>query len=307
MKGMVSNIERYAINDGFGLRTTVFLKGCPLRCRWCCNPETQKTYPEMVFFPDKCIRCGACIAGCPQHAIDDNLQADRALCHTCYQSAQPFACTISCYPECRKQSGIEMSLDEVAQAVERDRALYRRSGGGVTLSGGEPLLQGEFAYQLCKRFAQTRIDIALETCGAAKAEDCRRIAPFLSFLFFDIKHMDSDKHRLWTGHGNESILQNAVLLDGLAAEYGFSLVFRIPVIPGFNDTPEEISQICRFVKQNMKAYKGMELLAYHKLGRGKYQSLGRPYPMGDAPAPSGGQMIVLQQVFRNIGITRYEF
>lgn len=307
MQGLISNIERYAINDGFGLRTTVFFKGCPLRCRWCCNPETQKTYPEMVFFPDKCIRCGACVTACPHRAIGSDLQADRDLCDVCYQSSTPFACTLPCYAQCRKQSGIEMTAEEVAQAVERDRAFYRRSGGGVTLSGGEPLSQGEFAYQLCRLFKQMLIDTAIETCGAANGEDYRRIAPFLSFAFFDLKHTDCAKHRLWTGGGNQSILENAVLLDELAQEHGFDLIYRIPVIPGFNDTPEEIREICRFVKKRMRAYRGVELLPYHKLGRGKYHSLGLSYPMGDTPVPGGEEMAVLQRILQDNGITRYEF
>ena len=307
MKGLISNIERYAINDGFGLRTTVFMKGCPLTCRWCCNPETQKPFPEMVFFQDKCIGCGMCAQDCPQGAIGADVKADRSKCETCYQRKDAFACTQRCYAQCRKQSGEEMDIQQVIAVVERDMALYRRSGGGVTLSGGEPLLQGEFAVALAEQLTKRRMDVAIETCGAAREEDCQRIAPYLSFAFFDIKHMDTKKHCHWIGVGNEYILHNAILLDSLAGKYGFGLVYRVPVVPKYNDTPEEIAAICRFLKAKAKHYKGMELLPYHKLGRGKYESLGRSYPMGKATPPSEEKMEALYKVLAEQGISRYQF
>ena len=200
-----------------------------------------------------------------------------------------------------------MDIRQVLEVVERDMALYRRSGGGVTLSGGEPMLQGDFVVALAKQLTLRWMEVAIETCGAAKEEDYRRIAPYLSFAFFDIKHMDTKKHHDWVCNGNERILRNAVLLDSLAGEYGFGLVFRVPVVPQYNDTPEEIGAICRFIKENATHCKGMELLPYHNLGRGKYEGLEIGCPMGETMPPSEEKMQALYNILEEYRITRYQF
>ena len=175
--GIVANIERYAINDGNGVRTTVFLKGCQLRCRWCSNPETQAFFPEMSFFPDKCIACRKCQKLCPVQALDEQLVADRKLCRDCYKRDQAFACTKQCYTKCRKITGEHMSARQVYEEVRRDVQFYEASGGGVTLSGGEPMAQPDFAYAMLRIFTERWIDTAIETCGFAEKEDYIQTVP----------------------------------------------------------------------------------------------------------------------------------
>ncbi len=305
--GVTANIERYAINDGFGLRTAVFLKGCPLRCQWCSNPETQAFHPEMSFFRDKCIACGACAHTCAKGAIGPDMTADRQKCASCHESAAPFACTAECYPECRKITGERMSARQVVDIVKRDMAFYELSGGGVTLSGGEPFAQPEFTYALLRLLRESWIDTAIETCAAAMPEDIEACAPYLDFVFADIKHMDPVKHEEWTGMRNGALLDNIKLLDALAAKHGFRLLLRVPVIPGFNATADEIASIGGFVKQNLRNAAGMELLPYHKLGRGKYVSLGREYPLAELKPPSGALMTELNKVLYDQGIELYQF
>ncbi|MBB2182126.1 glycyl-radical enzyme activating protein [Lachnospiraceae bacterium MD1] len=306
-KGMVSNIERYAINDGFGLRTTVFLKGCPLRCKWCSNPETQKFNCEMVFFEDQCIGCGECVKLCRYGALDNGLKADRSICDKCYLREDAFSCTLKCYPQCRKIDGQEMTVKEVFDVVKRDIQFYHLSGGGVTISGGEPLAQPEFTLNLLQTFKQNYINTAIETCGYAREDDYEAIAPYLDMAFMDLKSADTVKHEEWTGASNASILNNIIVMDELSKEYGFDFIIRTPVIPGFNDSAHEIQSIGKFVTENCKNYKGMELLPYHKLGRGKYISLGRIYELEGLKAPSDEQMNELHKILINMGINLYQF
>lgn len=305
--GLITDIERYAINDGFGLRTTVFLKGCPLRCKWCSNPETQRFNQEMVFFQDKCIGCGACIKLCEYGALGRDLIADRSICDTCYKRDKAFKCIEKCYPKCRKIVGDSMTVKEVVDVVKRDMPFYQLSGGGVTLSGGEPLAQPEYAHALLKALCENWIDTAIETCGVGEKQDYERLAPYLKFVFIDLKAYDSRRHIEWTGADNTKIKENIILLDTLAARYGYELIIRIPVIPGFNDSDEEIGSIAAFVSENCKNYKGMELLPYHKLGRGKYTSLGREYELSDVTVPSDARMLELNKILSKFDINIYKF
>lgn len=306
-KGIVANMERYAINDGNGVRTTVFTKGCYLRCKWCCNPETQLFSREMSFFPDQCIGCKNCVEACPYGALDGGLKADRRICEQCHTREHAFACTEKCYVKCRKITGETMTVRQVYDLVKRDVPFYEASGGGVTLSGGEPMAQPEFAYALLRTLTERWIDTAMETCGYADREDYTRVLPYLNTVFIDIKHMDSGKHRLWTGHGNEKILENVKWIDELSGLYGSKLFIRIPVIPGFNDQAEEIEKTARFVAGECKNVTGMELLPYHKLGRGKYYSLGREYPLENLQPPADGHMEELKKVLAGYDIPVYQF
>lgn len=306
-KGIIANIERYAINDGNGVRTTVFTKGCYLRCKWCSNPETQKFHSEMTFFPDKCIGCRNCFRLCPYGALAEDLSVDRRICEGCYQRENSFACTRQCYPGCRKRTGEEKSVQDVYDIVKRDVPFYESSGGGVTISGGEPMAQPEFTYALLRTLTERWIDTAIETCGYAEKQDYEKVAPYLNTVFMDVKHINSEKHKLWTGQGNEKILENVKYVDKLAGEHGMSFYIRTPVIPRFNDTEEELEGIARFVSRELKNITGMELLPYHKLGRGKYYSLGRAYSMEDAEAPDEIRMKVLQGVLAKYDIPIYQF
>ncbi len=307
LSGNVTDIERYAINDGFGLRTTVFLKGCPLGCKWCSNPETQKFNQEMVFFEDKCIGCGMCKELCQYGALENSLLADRKICDTCFKKENAFKCTEKCYTKCRKIVGDAMAVREVVDIVKRDLPFYQLSGGGVTLSGGEPTAQPLFAYALLRTLCENWIDTAIETCGVGEKEDYENIAPYLKFVFMDFKSFDSEKHTKWVGSDNKKVKENIVLMDTLAGKYGFDFIIRTPVIPGFNDTDEDIKSIAEFVSENCKNYKGMELLPYHKLGRGKYTSLGREYELADVVVPSDERMMELNKILSDFGILIYKF
>lgn len=306
-KGMIANIERYAINDGNGVRTTVFFKGCYLRCRWCSNPETQEFHPEMSFFSDKCIACLNCLRSCPYGAIREDLSADRAVCSGCWKKDDAFTCTKKCYPQCRKVTGNMLSVKEVYDTVKRDASFYEASGGGVTVSGGEPFAQPDFLYALLRTLTERWINTAVETCGFADPEDYRAVVPYLNTIFMDIKHMNPEKHRAWTGQSNEKILDNVCLTDELAGIYGSELFFRIPIIPGFNDTVEEVGAVAEFVSKKLHHVKGMELLPYHRLGRGKYYSLEKPYDLEDTVTPPDEQMQELNAVLAKYGIPVYQF
>lgn len=307
MTGNITDIERYAINDGFGLRTTVFLKGCPARCRWCSNPETQQFHSEMIYFQDKCIGCGACKISCPYEALDKDLQADRSICKECHTKEDAFKCIEHCYPKCRKNVGEEKTVQEVVTTVKRDMPFYQMSGGGVTISGGEPLAQPEFLYELLKELSDSWIDTAIETCGIGKSEDYRKIAPYLNFAFIDMKSADNEKHREWVGIENHLIKKNIILMDKLSKEYSFELIIRTPVIPGFNDSKKDIEAIADFITSNCKNYKGMELLPYHRLGRGKYISLGREYILSELNSPTDEHMNELYRILEEYDIPIYQF
>lgn len=200
-----------------------------------------------------------------------------------------------------------MTVKQVYDIVKRDVPFYEASGGGVTLSGGEPMAQPEFTYALLRMLTERWIDTGIETCGYADKEDYEKVLPYLNTVFMDIKHMDGEKHRLWTGQGNELVLENIKLADKMTGIYGNKLFIRIPVIPGFNDTAEEIGAVARFVSSECAHVTGMELLPYHKLGRGKYYSLGRNYPLEELTPPSAEQMEELKQILAGFGIPIYQF
>ena len=278
-RGMVFNIQKYSVHDGPGIRTIVFLKGCALSCRWCSNPESQKREPELAFNAGRCLgvsKCGHCIVACPHGSItlgdDDKLNIDRSRCASC-----DLPCAAACPAQGLLVYGKERTVDDVLNVVEQDMAFYARSGGGLTLSGGEPLLQGEFAVALLREARTRRIKTAVETCGMVSPDTIREAAPYLNYVLFDIKHMDSAVHEAQTGLPNRHILENFRIL---AEEFpALPILARTPVIPGFNDSEEAIAAIARFLKPFERVE--YEMLPYHRLGTQKYQFLDRPVPMGD--------------------------
>ncbi|MCL4535907.1 MAG: glycyl-radical enzyme activating protein, partial [Bacteroidetes bacterium] len=228
MHGIVFNVQRYSVHDGPGIRTLVFLKGCPLRCLWCCNPESQRARPEVEFFAAKCQRCGRCLEVCPQRAINPDLEAaarvDRSVCDDCG------VCADACPSQALRMVGREMTLHEVLAEVRKDASYYRRSGGGLTLSGGEPLMQAEFSAALLRVAYDANLDTALETSGYGRWEDLEALLPWTQLVLLDLKHADSAVHRRLTGVPNEPILANARRL----AKAGHPVVLRVPLIPGQN-------------------------------------------------------------------------
>lgn len=247
-KGRIFDIQRYSIHDGLGIRTIVFLKGCVLRCRWCCNPESQNYDIEVM--------------------------------------------TVNGRP---RVTGRDVTVEEVLEIVEKDRAYYRRSGGGLTLSGGESLCQPAFTGALLAEAKERGIRTAMESMGCAPWEVIEGILPYLDTYLMDIKHTDAAKHRQFTGKANDLMLENA---KKIAASGQTELIIRVPVIPTFNDTPAEIQSIARFADK-LPGVRQLHLLPYHRLGQDKYKALGRPYLMEGILPPEAQQMEMLKKIVEN--------
>ena len=277
VRGLVFNIQKFSVHDGAGIRTLVFLKGCGLRCQWCSNPESQRMTPEKAFNPARCLgadRCGRCLGVCPTKALgldeEGRLVMDFSLCSEC------LACVRVCPSRAQSCYGEYKTVDQILRAVERDAVFYARSGGGLTLSGGEAFLQGTFALALLREAHRRHLNTAVETCGFYPYERLQACAPYLDTLIFDVKCADSERHARFTGAGNEGILAN---LHRVRRDFpDLTILVRTPVIPGFNDTKEDIAAILDLLPGRT----GYELLAYHRLGQPKYASLGRRYPLGEA-------------------------
>lgn len=284
VSGTIFNIQKYSVHDGPGIRTVVFLKGCPLSCIWCSNPESQAFSPELAYNQGKCIgveSCGHCLTACPHEAVqsgaDKKIAVDRAKCRGCVE-----ICTSSCPPKALIPYGYSSTVSEALNRVEQDMQFYSRSGGGMTLSGGEPLAQKSFALALLREAKKRRIKTCMETCGATDTETMLEAAGLLNSMMFDLKHIDDDAHAGATGLGNQRIIQN---LSAVLKNFpNLPIVVRTPVVPGFNDTEECISGLAELVKKNAghNTKVSYELLAYHRLGTQKYQFLGKEYPLADA-------------------------
>lgn len=277
--GLVFNIQRYSLHDGQGIRTLVFLKGCPMRCSWCSNPESQRPQPELAYNRSKCIganECSLCIRACPNGAAlehqDGTIRIDRQVCRECFQ------CADVCPSRALSVFGKRMDVDDVMAEAEADMAFYARSGGGITLSGGEPLAQPGFACSILEEAKQRRMNTAMETCGLVRWADLERACRNLDSILFDIKCMDPHKHARFTNVSNERVLENFQRLCEVFGDLPKHV--RTPVVPDFNDTEEEVQAILDFIRD--KPGVDYELLPYHRLGRTKYEHLEREYPLGDA-------------------------
>lgn len=293
-RGIVTNIQRFSIHDGPGIRTTVFLKGCNLRCFWCHNPETLKPKAELQIFPDRCIGCGVCFDRCPQGAhvaANGSRLFRRELCVACG------TCVETCYAQSLVLVGESKTVEEVVEEVLRDRPFYERSDGGVTLSGGEPLLQLAFSRAILARCKEENLHTAIETAANFPWERVEAILPVTDLVMMDIKLMDADKHRAATGVSNERILDSARRLG----QSGKPLIVRTPVVPGVNDQEDEIAAIAAFVATlpNLLYY---ELLPFHPMARGKYESLDMDYGAQSLKSPSKERMEVLADVARRVDI-----
>ncbi len=272
--GRVFNIQRFSTEDGPGIRTTVFLKGCPLTCLWCANPESQQIRRQVAHNDALCDRCGRCAPACARQAISltgSGIRIDRNLCDDCGD------CVKVCGPRSLRMIGDDKTVDEVMEEILRDRHYYRSSQGGVTCSGGEPLTQAPFVAELFERCQDEGLHTTLDTTGHGSARALSEVLKHTNLVLFDLKVMDDALHRKTTGITNRQILRNARLVSGSSAQ----MIIRVPLIPGVSDTDGNLTAIARFVKE-LRPGIVVNVLPYHRFGMNKYAMLDQPYPMNDA-------------------------
>ncbi len=269
--GMIFDIQKFSIHDGPGIRTTVFLKGCPLDCLWCHNPESKDHAPEIAFDPARCIGCRACALACPEggHTLDAaGHRYDRSLCRRCG------TCAAACHAGALERIGREMTVAAVLEEVLKDRPFYETSGGGMTLSGGEPLLQPGFTRDLLAAAAAHGLHTCVETCGFAAWSDLQAILPLTGLFLYDCKETDPARHLACTGVASDPILDNLRRLD----QAGAKLILRCPIIPGLNDRPDHLEGIARLAN-GLQHLLEINLMPYHPLGASKSARIGVAYPL----------------------------
>jgi pyruvate formate lyase activating enzyme len=294
VKGIIFNIQRYSVDDGPGIRSTVFIKGCPLRCLWCSNPESQKPWSEVAHSDSVCNKCGRCKEVCDTKAIsvdDDGVHINRKRCTNCGK------CVEVCVPGALKVFGNEISVEETFKEIQKDIQYYQTSGGGVTASGGEPLYQADFVAALFKRCQNEGIHTCLDTCGYATTAAVEKVLLYTSLVLFDLKCMDPITHRKLTGCSNKLINRNFELI----VASGKPLIIRVPIIPGFNDSDEEITAIARTLV-DINCLNQVNLLPYHKFGTGKYKMLDRRYKLGELVPPTDAKLRRAKEIFKSAGI-----
>lgn len=293
-RGVVFDLKRYALHDGPGIRTTVFFKGCPLRCWWCHNPESQVLAPELMFQKSRCTGCGDCLVACREGALSlagGELLIARDRCTRCG------ACAAACQAEALMMSGREMTVAEVMAELERDSLFYDESGGGVTFSGGEPLMQPEFLESLLRACRARGFHTALDTSGYAPWATLARVSEHVSLFLYDLKLMDDRKHREFTGVSNELILANLHEL----ARRGSAIVVRLPLIPGVNDGLEDLRRTGEFVASLARPCP-VNILPYHRAGIAKYAKLGRAYPLPEVQPPTGERLREVAAALAEFGL-----
>lgn len=292
--GIIFDIRKYSIHDGPGIRTTVFFKGCPLHCDWCHNPESRAFQPELIFRSNRCILCESCLEACPNGAITrqgDLILTDREKCKTSGE------CVLACEAEARQLVGRTMSVDQVMEEIEADRAFYDQSGGGVTFSGGEPLAQRAFLFGLLVACKARALHTTLDTSGYASWAVMDKIRGYVDLFLYDLKLMDNVRHRRYTGVSNQKILSNLTTLS----ELGHRIIIRIPVIPGINDDEANLRQTGAFLAA-LPVRPAVELLAYHQTGLAKYESLGLEYRLAEIQPPEPMRMEGIAEILRGSGL-----
>jgi len=287
--GIIFDIQRYSIHDGPGISTIIFFKGCTLDCLWCSNPEGKKPGPDLTWNEHNCIHCEKCEILCPNGAIKETEKGlkiiDRKLCNYCG------ICDENCYANAMQLCGRYVSADEVISEVKKDTQFYLESGGGVTLSGGEPLAQPEFALKLLKGCKKNNLNTCVETAGHVPWENFESLAKYVDLFLYDIKLIDPIKHQECVGVSNELILENARRLSNINAK----LLIRVPVIPEYNDDEENIKIIAQFTRE-LKSAQGLELLPYHKFGSAKWRRLDQKYLLEKIQPPPEHVMKMLREL-----------
>jgi pyruvate formate lyase activating enzyme len=297
MSGLITNIQGYSIHDGPGIRTVVFIKGCGLECPWCANPECISPHPEIGFVKALCTKCGKCSQVCPQQALNYKSsyypEINRDLCNGCG------ICTSICSYKALVLYGRQMDAEEIFEAVRVDKVFYQDSGGGVTVSGGEALLQPQLVSDLFEKCRQNGIHTCIETAGYAAENNLKQVLAQCDHVLYDLKIMNSFTHRGYTGKPNELILSNAKIV----AESGVEAQFRMPVIHGINDDKKNISETANFLHGLGEKALRIEIMPYHRLGTGKYESLGRKYPLPDILSIDEKNLQCVKRNFEDLGIT----
>jgi len=292
IKGLIFNIQRFSIHDGPGIRTTVFMKGCPLQCQWCSNPESQQASPEILTLDRNCIKCGKCVEACPQDAItmtESGRSIDRNKCDRCLE------CALVCPAEAIQIVGKYMRIDEVISEVVKDRIFYQNSGGGVTVSGGEPLLQWEFVRELLRKCKARNLHTVLDTSGYAPWKVIEEVLRYTDLVLYDVKLLDSARHQAATGVTNEIILANAAKVARSKRTW-----LRYAVIPGFNDSESCTREIAAFASS--LPFEKVSLLPYHAMATQKYERLGREYTCEGISPPTSEHLKQIAQIFESSGV-----
>jgi len=293
---LIFDIKRYAINDGPGIRVVIFFKGCNLHCAWCHNPESISGEVEKMYTPSKCIKCGTCVAVCPENAItlsSDGITTDAELCTLCGR------CADVCPTKAIEMSGKAMSVSEIMDVIEKERIFFEQSGGGVTFSGGEPLVHSKLLIKLLDECGRRGIHRTIDTAGHVKTETLLDVAGRTDLFLYDLKMMDSGLHQQWTGVGNEMILHNLKTL----AESGAKIIIRIPLIGGVNDNEENTRQTAEFISGLAGEKKEVHLLPYHNIAQTKYMKLGKQNDFDLFTEPEREILDQIIETFSEYGIT----
>jgi pyruvate formate lyase activating enzyme len=301
MQGTILHLQKMSTEDGPGIRTTVFFKGCGLSCAWCHNPESISFHPEIQWFAVRCLNCQSCIAVCDQHSLamtPQGLHIDRSTCNGCFQ------CTQVCPANAIEPLGRQFSLPDLMAELIKDRTYYQTSGGGVTLSGGEPTLQPAFTEQLLRNLQQEGISAALDTCGICSGPVLQRLLPLVDLILFDLKLIDDELHKKYTGVSNHQILQNLILLAAYmrAQTHPPQLWIRTPLIPGATSSQENLTAIGQFIQQNLAGLVARwELCAFNNLCRDQYKRLDLSWPYAEQPLMTQAEVAHWGAVARSSG------
>lgn len=299
IKGCIFNIVHGSFVDGHGIRTTIFLKGCPLKCVWCCNPEGQVFNPVLKVVKADCNGCGNCVSECPENAIkvesDEEkfkVKVDRKLCTNCGK------CIDVCYTGALSYFGKWYTINEIFDIIKKDQIFYRASGGGVTIGGGEATWQPEYTLKLIRKCKENYIHTALDTCGYVTSADGLKALEEADLLLFDLKGMDDKQHLLGTGVSNEIILKNLTWLNSIGKE----IIIRIPVIPGYTDSTENLHQTAKFLS-DLKSVIRVDILPVHEFGKSKYEQIGMDYKLVDVKKISNARQEEIKAIFESYGLT----
>ncbi len=293
-KGIIFNIQKHSIHDGPGIRTTVFLKGCHLKCWWCHNPESINPKKEMIFWKDRCINCGDCQNACDVNGVEQNVhnhENDNKQCILCGK------CVEVCPTEAREIIGKSMTIHEVLEEIEKDSVFYDETGGGVTFSGGEPLLQHEFLYDILRKCKEKGIHTAIDTSGYVTWDVFEKIVDYVDLFLYDIKHFDKNLHRKYTGVSNGLILEN---LEKLSTVHN-NIIIRVPIIPSINDDKKNILKIGEFI-QSLNLH-DVNILPYHNTGMDKYERLNKGYKLSFLECPSKESMIKIKDLLDRFALS----